>query len=144
MTAIVAEKDFLIGLALRQYNDQYNKSFVVDDCDIVSIPNNIKSDLAYEIVNMRTDDFFRLRMYLNIAEKDEISPYRIEVDGSGYTYALGDEVFVSSGTVDRYYRDSGTYGFLTITEEMGIDAILSEDGIPIISEDGIHIVSEGI
>jgi hypothetical protein len=108
----MTEKQFIIQLAVDQFNAQYNRSMLHTDFDARSIEPNQFSILAYEVFTVRLDDYVRLRMYLEYGPYDNLGPYRLEVDGStGGVGVLGDEVYVTSGQVDSYYRESGLYRF---------------------------------
>lgn len=140
----MTEREFLIQLAVNAFNAQYGKHIEAINCDIKSIQPNQFSTLAYEVYTVRMDDFVRLRMYLEFNNYDSLGRYRLEVDGSAGTGVLTDEVYVVSGYVDSYYRDSGLYKF----GWLGVDIttwgiIMVEDDVALVTEDtGDYIILE--
>lgn len=138
------EKQFIIQFALQKFNHQYNRSIKVEDCDAKSIQPNRFSVQAYEIFSVRLDDFLRLRLYINLSKVDKLGSYRLEVDGSEAVNQLGDEVYVATGTLDRYYYESGLYKFPWLGEDVTLwNLSLSEEGDGLITEQGEYIVLEG-
>ena len=105
------ERLFLIGLAITQFNEQYGRSIDHTACSIFSITPDYGSALGYEINTNEQDDNVRLRMYLSYDVRDGVAPYRLEADQSKYIAGLGDELYVTTGTVSQYYVDSGIYRF---------------------------------
>lgn len=112
-----SEKEFLINIAVKLFNKQYGKNVDASRCYIQSIEPNYQRQLGYEITTSRPDDYVRLRIYFDIVGIDSFRPYRLEVDEKfrvGYT---GDEVFVSLGTINPFYRDEGIYTFRWISRD---------------------------
>ncbi len=139
------EKQFIIQFALQKFNEQYQRSIKVEDCDARSIQPNRFSVQAYEIFSVRLDDFLRLRLYINLSKVDKLGRYRLEVDGSEGVNRLGDEVYVATGTLDRYYYESGLYKFPWLDEDVTLwNLSLSEEGVGLITEQGEYIVLEGV
>lgn len=116
-----SERDFLIKLAVDRFNLQFGKKINPKDCTIRSIPPNYRREKGYEVLTKRNDDFVRLQFYFNIMGIDNLRPYRIETDETLKTSALGDEVYVSLGTVNPYYTDNDIYRFRWMDENDGID-----------------------
>jgi len=139
------EKQFIIQLAVAKFNQQYNRSLDYSDFDAMSIPNNIYSNLAYEVFSVRMDDYVRLRMYLTFDNVDILPNYRLEVDNTTVIGALGDEVFVTFGTIDRYYRDSGLYKFQTMYKDETLwDILICEnDEVLSLESDEMIILEDG-
>lgn len=108
---IPSEKEFLLLLALHQYNLQYKKRFKPEDCDIFSVEPHYKTQLGYEIRSRILTDFFKIRVYFNFSDRSMVNPYRLEVNKTFQVNQLGDEVYVTTGTIDRYYQDAGIYKF---------------------------------
>lgn len=143
MSDSLSEKEFLIGLALQQFNSQYRKKFKVQDCDIISIPANSYSDRGYEISTARMDDLVRMRIYLKFDTIFQTSPYRLESTDPFIKGALGDEVYVSDMKIHSYYIEQGIYKFRQLTPDWGkMPILLTEDGIPLLSEEGYYLIPE--
>lgn len=119
-----SEKDFLRRLAVDRFNLQYGKNVDYTRCFIHSIEPNYRRELGYEIVTARPDDYLRLRIYFDITEIDSFRPYRLETDEKFKVGYVGDEVFVSLGTVNPYYRDEGIYNFRWIAPDPELDEVL--------------------
>lgn len=142
------EKEFLISTALRQFNEQYTKSIQVVDCDIKSIPTRNGFERSYEVHTLRTDDHLRMHMHLRFEGRDGLSNYRLEVDSvqtqqDGNVGTLSDEVYVATGTIDPYYKDSGIYKFRPVNVDTTLLAILlGEMGEDVLGENGEQILLE--
>lgn len=138
------EKEFIIQFAIRHFNQQYHHNLLVADCDAKSIQPNQFSSHAYEVFSVRLDDYVRMRLYLSFSTFDNLGPYRLEVDGSEAVNQLGDEVYVCSGTIDRYYYESGMYKFPWLNEDVALwNLLLNEDGDALLTESGEYILLEG-
>lgn len=114
---LVSEREFLIQLAVRQFNYQYKKQIDPTRCGVKSIRGNYGCTFGYEVDTIRENDHLRIRVYFNLLNQDSFEPLRLEVDDTFTTNELGDEVYVMIGTVNRYYIDSGTYKFRQIQED---------------------------
>jgi len=141
--AKMTEREFLISLALKNYNQQFGKDFRVEDCDIKSLDTRVNYDLSYEVWTNRVDDFLRMRMHLLLSHGDGLGKYRLETDGTQDVGGLTDEVFVALGRVDRYYKDAGIYKFHPILPDNALlPYILGEDYDPILDEAGEPLFTE--
>lgn len=141
----MTEKEFLIRLALNQYNAQYNLNILPEGCDVKSLTTRVNFDRSYEVWTNRGDDFVRMRMHLLFGGNDGISAYRVETDGTTGVANLTDEVFVSTGSIDSYWRDSGTYKFAPIDPDVSdASAIFLEDFSPILLENGNLLLEETV
>jgi hypothetical protein len=139
----MTEALFLITLAVNAFNEQYQKSFTPEDFCIFSITPAPNFNLGYEVVTIRDGDFVRIHMYLNIGRFDTLSPYRLEVNYPSYSNALGDEVYVTLGEIDRYYQDSGLYKFNSInTCGITLNVLATEEGEPFADENGEFFIIE--
>lgn len=107
----LTEREFLIKLAVDRYNLQYGKNFNYEDFDIFSILPSYSFDLGYEVYTMFDADNVRLRIYFRFSTVTNLTAYRVEVDLTYKVDILGDEVIVSIGEIDRWYKDSGQYTF---------------------------------
>lgn len=110
-TRLQSEDSFLRRFAVDRFNRQYGKNFDPDRCEIRSIVPGYNKTYGYEITTARTDDFVRMKIFFSLGNLDQLSPYRLEVDGKVATGSLEDEVYVAVGVVNRWYFDSGTYRF---------------------------------
>lgn len=146
--AKLTEKQFLIGLALRKFNEQYSRNIQVADCDIASIPLRFGFQRSYEINTVRTDDNLRLHMHIRFEGKDGLSNYRVEVDSVLTQFAIStgtltDEVYVSTGTIDPYYLNNDIYKFRLMNESaLDNPVILIEDNFSLLLEDGFELLLE--
>ena len=109
------ESKFLRRMAIREFNFQYHKNIDPDLCNIKSIRGGYGCKYGYEIVSLREGDNLRLRMYFNLGDNDQLLPYRLETDNTFAQGSLADEVYVTIGTVNQYYVESGEYKFRTMT-----------------------------
>ena len=139
----MTEREFLIFLAIQQYNYQYNMSLSVAGCDVRSIVPGIGSELGYEVTTVRLDDFVRLRIYLNIEDRDQLAPYTLDNSEGTATAKLGDEVFVAYGKVDRNHIYDDNYKFRWLGNDLSrLKILMTEDDTPLITEDGDYILLE--
>ena len=143
---ITTEAAFLIKLAIDKYNSQFGTNIGYDAVRIRSIEPNANTDLGYELVTNVLTDNLRLRVYFIYGTADILYDYRVEVDRSFYQDRLGDEIFVTLGTINTEYLTSGTFKFhwISVDDSVPSNAILSEIGSPIITEDGIYLVMEAV
>ncbi len=133
----MTEKEYLISLALLYFNQQIGTSIQVRDCDVRSIPTSSDYDRSYEIWTIRTDDHLRLRIHMRFAHEDSLGRFRLESDGSTYIGTLGDEVYITTGTIDRYYVQEGIYRFNTLTDDVAkMGVLLIEEGYALATEQG--------
>ena len=143
MGKILTEKEFLIGIALLQFNLQFKKSFLVEECDIVSIPSNSYSDRGYEVTTLRMDDLVRMRIYITFDTEFHASPYRLDNTGIEMRAQLGDEVYVSDIKIPRYYKDEGIYKFRTLLPDYTkLPVFLAENGVPFLTEGYLYFLPE--
>lgn len=139
------EKQFLITLAIRSYNEQYGKDFRPDECDIRSIQTRQRYDRSYEIRTNREDDFTRIHLHLNFGDTDKLYPYRVELDHAvaNGTSNLQDELFVSEGVIDSYYKNEGIYKFRRLEfDDYLSNILLMEDDTPLFLENNEQILLE--
>lgn len=141
----MSEALFLITLALKAFNDQYQKSFTAQDFCIFSITPAPNTDLGYEIVSITDQDFLRIHIYLSFGKLDQLHKYRLEVNYPSYSGTLGDEVYVATGEVCQYYKDTGVYRFNPInTCGILLNVFTTEDGEPLVDESGDYFVIENV
>lgn len=138
-----SESVFLISRALGIYNEQYGRKIKVEDCSIVSIPNDPHSDRGYEIMTAEKSPFFRIRFYVKFTDNDRAIPVRLEVSPPFVDRALGDEVYVIHAGIDNWYRTDGIYKFAPIIPPgLPFGIIVTEDQWPMVAEDGAYFVLE--
>jgi hypothetical protein len=146
--AKLTEKQFLIGLALRRFNEQYSRNIQVADCDIASIPLRFGFQRSYEINTTRIDDNLRLHMHIRFEGKDALSNYRVEVDSILTQFAistgtLSDEVYVTTGTIDPHYLNQDIYKFRLLNENpLDKPVLLIEENFSLLLESGNEILLE--
>lgn len=137
------DRQYLIAQAVNQYNTQFAKSLAYDYFDVRSIPTRVNFDRSYEVYSVRFDDYLRLHIHLTFSDSDRLGPYRVETDQTHAVAALGDEVFVSVGSINRFYVDSGYYKFNTIqADETSLPVLLMESGMALLDESGDYILLE--
>lgn len=146
VATVLAEKEFLMALALSTFNSQFNRAMKVDDCDIKTITPAYGFKYGYEINTVRLDDFLRMRIYLNVGDTDALGNYTLNMD-EGITDGKGtliDEVWVANGTVDRFWIDSYQYRFVTTLyiDDARIAILLTEDNQALLTESGEYILLE--
>lgn len=139
------QKQYILNLMVGAYNCQFRKRFKISDFDLMSITPRVRYRFGYEAFTKRTDDNFRLRAYFNFGDYDYTNLYRLETDGSGGSGSLSDEVFVTTGMLDRYFFEQGLVKFVFIpppVNEGPTDIILMENGEPLLMENGDNILLE--
>lgn len=143
---MLSEKKFLITLAIGQFNRQFSRNILPDDCDVKSIPVRYSADRSYEVFTLLNTDNVRLHIHMMFGGLDEVYPYVLEVDGTqGGTSALTDEVYVSSGHIDYYYLNEGIYKFNSLSFNAdNTNYLLLVDGTPLLLENGEPFLLETI
>ena len=138
------EREFIIMLGVKRFKQQFGIDIPISHCDVRSITPNDHYELGYEIQTTRFDDFFRIRLYFNLAEETKLVPLRLENEQN--VVGVGnpdDELYVTYGAVERYFKTEGIYRFRWMDEDINrYDVILSENGIAIVSETGELITEE--
>lgn len=134
----LTESEFIIDIAVRQYNKQFGQNMLISDFELTSIRTRNNYKLGYEIATRRKDDYLKFRVYFNFGTLDFLHPYIEEVDQSyKLTMDLNDEYLVAFGTIDNWYLEEGVYSFRPINnEEMLKEYIALEDGTAILLENG--------
>ena len=133
------ERDFIIKFAIDKYNDQFGTKLAYGDFTVKSIPPNFNTHIGYELQTEQQLDFLRLRVYLLFGVTSILYEYKLENDTQTGHGNLLDEVFVTLGTLDSYYKE--IFKFRELKEEDAwVDIILlTEDFKYIITEDGYPI-----
>lgn len=108
------EKEFLLTLALNQYNAQYNRTLEPEDCQIKSIPARPFTDRGYEISTIREDDQLVMQMFITFSSKTSVTDIIVEatdeIDDSGASIG----VMVLFLDLDAYFVEQDIYKFRTI------------------------------
>lgn len=132
------EQEFLLSLAVGQYNRQFSKRTKIEEYDIRSIKPRVGYRLGYEISTKIDHDYVRMRIYLNLGDSDVVSTYLMRVEeGFLSKENLEDEVLVAFGTVDRWYVTERVYRFSPIkNSELSDPFIFLEDGTRLLLENG--------
>ena len=124
---LVPERTFLKDLALRQFNFYKNEKFLQENCNIQSIPPEENYAYGYEITSLDNNDTFRLRMYLNLGKTDHILPYQLKLDPPFIDTKLGDEIFVTYGTVELAYKLHKGYDFGWLEYDLNLLPIITTE-----------------
>lgn len=139
----MTEQQFLISLGIKKYNKQFSKNLNFDDFTISSIPTRVNFDRSYQLLTLRDDDMLKLHMHLKFDKADDLRDYRVELERPFEDSALGDEVYVACGFIDRYWYESGTYKFSAISGDAVLTGALKLEGIGyILLEQGSYILPE--
>ena len=134
--AKMSEREFLIRFGVDAYNRQFNKQIDPLACDIKSIDTRVNFNISYEIFTNRLDDYLRVRMHLIFDSSSGLGNYRVETDGTQDIGGLGDEVFVATGRMDRYYKEAGIYKFNPILPDNALlPVIMDENYDPLMDEE---------
>ena len=133
----VSEKTFLKRLAFNHFNNQKGERFDEELFDIRSITPLGGYNLGYEIAAQKCDETFRLHLFLNIGRSDVLSPYILKLSDPAINGALGDEVFVTTGTIDSGHHLYGGYPFRPLFYDNSTLAVLLDvEGLPFLLADG--------
>lgn len=133
----VPEKTFLKNFALRHFNFQYQNKLNADDYDIRSIDPIPNYSLGYEISLCCQVGAFRIRMFLNISNSDKLSPYQIKLHSPYKEGKIGDEYFITTGTINAAHHLYNNYALSNLTYDICFPPFLKlVDGGSIILENG--------
>lgn len=135
------EFDIIKSIILRYFNIQYQKEYIPDDFDIITITPAVNFRYGYEISSKTTVDYFRIRVYLNEGDYDNLSKFRIELNYPTSTSKLGDEVYVAVGSIDKYYRETGKVKFLKVNTRDKAFILLENSNI-LLAENGSALLLE--
>lgn len=106
------ESEFLRKFAVDSYNKKYKRNLDYKNFIIRSVKNAFGYKYGYQVETIRSDDHVVIMLYFNLGIMTCEHIVRVEmvqnVDVSG---GLGDEVYVVTGEVARYYLDEGVYKF---------------------------------
>lgn len=132
------EKEFLVKFAVDSYNKKYKRKLDYKNCRIKSVEKAFGYTYGYQIETVRSDDYVVIMLYFNLGEVTREHIVRVEaIQNLSLNGRLGDEVYVVTGEVARFLRESGVYKFKWIKGEgfnfsvvmfMNTDAIMFMDG----------------
>jgi hypothetical protein len=129
----LTERQFLMQLAVSQFNSQFGKNIDYNKCAIKSIPPSPDFNIAYEIDTLEQLDFVRLRIYLKFDTRTGLQSYKLYSDTTHVYAALGDEVWVALGLVHTDHKTDYGFNWLNrgedylIVTESELYVIASED-----------------
>lgn len=114
----LAEKDFLLKFAVDSYNKKYGRKLDYKTCRIKSVQKAFGYVYGYQVETMRSDDHVVIMLYFNLGELTRDHLVRVEVQQNmDVAGALGDEVYVVTGEVAKFYKEQGIYKFYWIRDE---------------------------
>ena len=114
VSAFPTEQNFLLNLIVSKFNIQFNTIWKLDDFFIYSITPNSTHILGYELKTKIISDFIRIRVYFNFGNYDELSDFNLSLSPITGDTGLGnltDEIYVSFGLIDNFYKDNNIYNF---------------------------------
>lgn len=128
---MVLFRDFLIEFILNEFNKQQARSLVKEDFEAYSIPDDERLLIQqeprciYDIVSIRTDDIFKIRVYCKPDTITKISNFSIQEKTSGDT-GFGDELWIADARIDimSFLSDSERITNACPSVRYGIDNIL--------------------
>lgn len=112
------EKDFLIKFAVDSYNKKYKRNLNRAYCHIKSVEKAYGYVYGYQIETIRSDDHVVIMLYFNLGDITRDHIVRAEtIQNVEINNALGDEVYVVTGEVARFYKEHGVYKFKWIKSD---------------------------
>jgi hypothetical protein len=127
------QKLSIVTTALFSFRMQYGIDFNPADFDIIIDKPNISSLCSMYIVSKRTDDNFKIKLYVKgISNYTSVTNYRL-IQEENYSTGLDDEVQLAEITLDKTEFRS-FYSYL-LSAQFVADVIQSTNFI--ISEDGL-------
>lgn len=133
----LSEKDFLKEMLIVPFNFYKGTKLKRDDVNIRSILPVPGYRLGYELTTKRRDDYFKIKAYLNINRGDSLTPFELQLEGATRLGELGDEVFVTYGTIDSAHHLYGGYPFQWIDDlNAGIPLLIQTNGLPFLLTNG--------
>ena len=108
------EKEFLLTLALNQYNAQYNRTLEPKDCQIKSIPARPFTDKGYEISTIREDDQLVVHMFITFSSNTSVADIIVEATDKTDVSGASIGTMVLFLQLDAYYLEQDIYKFRTI------------------------------
>lgn len=138
-------KVFLKNAALRHFNIHKKikgaASFKQQDFGIYSVRPAFGFSHGYEIYSRRLDDSLRIQLHFNITKADNLSPFELQLTPPTYDGALGDEVWVTQGTIDNAYFDHQGYVLPWLEfEASDSPVILQANNEPLLLVDGGYLI----
>lgn len=114
----LSEKDFLVKFAVDSYNKKYNRKLDYKLCQIKSVVKAYGYTYGYQVETIRSDDNVVIMLYFSLGDITRDHIVRIEtIQNVMVNIGLGDEVYVVTGEVARFYKEQGIYRFKWIKGE---------------------------
>lgn len=89
--------DKILRIAVSKWNAQYGEAVKLEDFRLEETVPNVNFVYAYQLRHLTRTDLLPIRLYLNPAPRDNLTPYRVEVrEGHG---DLKDEAYVAVGEI---------------------------------------------
>lgn len=89
--------DKILRIAVSKWNAQYGEAVKLEDFRLEETVLNVNFVYAYQLRHLTRTDLLPIRLYLNPAPRDNLTPYRVEVrEGHG---DLKDEAYVAVGEI---------------------------------------------
>ena len=109
----------------------------ISDFEIYSIYGDEDHRYAYEMFNKNPGNAVRVQMYINVGHVDDLSPFQLMLKTPTVLAGLGDEVWVTFGTLNRTHLVNTYYQlrWLTLDESM-FPYLLREDDFILQLESG--------
>lgn len=141
----VTAKIFLKNAALRHFNLHKKlkgpNAFKQQDFGIYSVPPAFGYKYGYEIYTRRLDDHVRIQLHFNITRHDNLSPFELQLTLPEYDGTLGDEVWVTKGTIDDAYFQYQGYKLSWVEfDSAELPVILQADNTPLLLVDGGYLI----
>ena len=108
------EKEFLLTLALNQYNSQFKKNLLATDCEIHSIAPSAYTDRGYEITTIRQDDSLVLKMFLTFSSATRVDRFIVEAESDPKSNKPLSQTLVLTAELDSYFIEQDIYKFRDI------------------------------
>ena len=117
----ISERTFLKDFVLIQFNFQMqlrgSKSVLDENSTIKSIEPAPNYQIAYQISTARLDDYLRVQVHFNFDKTDSLLPFRSKVEPPYSNGTLIDEVWETTGTINRAHLDFTNYLFGTLEDD---------------------------
>ena len=117
----ISERKFLKDFVLIQFNFQMqlrgSKSILDENSTIKSIEPAPSYQIAYQISTARLNDYLRVQVHFNFDKTDSLLPFRTKVEPPYSNGTLIDEVWETTGTINRAHLDFTNYTFQTLADD---------------------------
>ncbi len=117
----ISERKFLKDFVLILFNFQMelngSKSILDKNSTIKSIEPAPNYQVAYQISTARLNDYLRVQVHFNFDKTDSLLPFRSKVEPPYANGSLVDEVWESTGTINKAHLDFTNYTFQTLADD---------------------------